>query len=138
MKAEQFIQLAGTLVVNPGFGDAAARNRTAVSRAYYGVFHRAVELLLDFGVTVPENPTGHQVAYLSLLNSAVPRAVEAAKLLHDLRRERIHADYRLDHTTVEAPENATRCVEAAHNFYLCASDCLQEPIRTQLATALGQ
>lgn len=138
MNGDEFIQLAGTLAANPQLGGAAARNRTAISRAYYGVFHRAVELLLEFEVNVPENPGGHQFAYLSLFQSAVPRAMQAARVLSDLRYERIRADYRLEHAASETTGKAIRCVEAAHEFCLCAADCLEEPTRSQLDTALAE
>lgn len=47
MTGDDFIQFAGKIAVLPS-SDAAAL-RTAVSRAYYGAFHLAKELLRDLG-----------------------------------------------------------------------------------------
>ena len=137
MIGQQFIQLAGALVANTGFGDASARNRTAISRAYYGVFHSAVELLTVFAVHVPQNHTGHQVAYQKLFQSGVQPAREAARLLNDLRGERNRADYQLGNSAPELSKNARQCVEAANDFCTLVERCLQEPIRSELSSALA-
>jgi len=131
MNGQDFIEIAGKLVANP-IGNEAARNRTAISRAYYGAFHRAVEFLARFHVTIPSNPNSHHEVYRKLYQTNIPRAREAAHLLNDLRGERNRADYDLQKTAPEKFATAKVCVESAHDFCACMDECLREPIRSQL------
>jgi uncharacterized protein (UPF0332 family) len=131
MNGHHFIEIAGMLVAN-SMGNSAARNRTAISRAYYGVFHCALEFLAQFDVSIPSNPNSHQQTYVKLFQTGIPQAQEAANLLNDLRGERNRADYDLDKPAPEHKANARSCVESAHDFCSCVEECLQEPIRSQL------
>lgn len=137
MNGQEFIDLAGSLVANTAVGSQPARSRTAISRAYYGAFHRAVELLAELDVEVPQNHQGHEEAYRKLFQSGIADAREAARLLHDLRGERIAADYKLAKRHSDKLENAKHCVESAADFFSLATQFLTEPNRTLLKSALS-
>ena len=136
MNGQNFIEIAGMLAANQ-LGDSAARNRTAISRAYYGAFHRVIEFLASFNVTVPSNHQSHHIAYQKLFQTRIPSAQEAADLLNDLRGERNTADYDLDRPAPEKTANAMLSVESAHDLCACLEECLNEPIRSELIRAFS-
>lgn len=136
MTGEDFITIAGNLVANPHLGDSEARFRSAVSRAYYGAFHLAVAFLAELGKSVKENHEGHAEAYRALFNTQQTDAVDAARLLNDLRTMRNEADYKLHKSRYRSMANAKSDVEAAVEFCGCLSRCQAEPVRTHLRQAL--
>ena len=85
MTGDDLIHLAGHLVSNTALGNAEARYRSAVSRAYYGAFHLVTAFLADCNAKVLENHTGHVQAAQILHATGVPDAMEVARLLDDLR-----------------------------------------------------
>jgi len=81
MTGEEFIALASRLLLTD-IGDAEARHRSAVSRAYYGAFHLAVKFFDEaFGVRILQNHAGHEQASRALLNSGNDDAVAAGRCL---------------------------------------------------------
>jgi len=130
------IALAGNLAVNPASGSPEARFRSAISRAYYGAFHIAAAFLADCEKGVPENSTGHELAYRRLFNTQIPAVVEAARNLNDLRRERIQADYKLRYAGLDSQQNAKDKVQMAELVRTRLQECLAEPIRTKVVAAL--
>ena len=92
MNPDQFITLASELAS----GTTEAHYRSAISRAYYGVFHTARRLLLDMGIRLPKGEQIHMKAAFCLHDCGVPLATEAAVELEALRTERNRADYELD------------------------------------------
>ena len=123
MTGEEYIVLAGRLVVSPALGSDEARFRTAASRAYYGAFHLAVALLTNWGVKVKQNAYGHQDAYNLFWGSGHSEARKVASLLDDLRTERIKADYRLDDPRFQDPVTAMMCVEMGETVNRCLDRC---------------
>lgn len=77
--------------------------RTAVSRAYYGAFHMARNLLEDCGVKLSGNELYkvevHQKLRYCLGESGNEEAMLLGKKLGSLRDRRNEADYDLDSTT---------------------------------------
>lgn len=131
MNGDDFISLAGMLAS----GTAAypeARHRTAISRAYYGAFHLAVDALAALGCTIRENHQGHREAITKLRTSGVAEAIRAARLIEELQSMRIRADYRLDYHDAEDKQAALIIVESAHDAVAALEACLNEPIRSQL------
>jgi uncharacterized protein (UPF0332 family) len=88
--------------------------RSAISRAYYAVFHVLREALPQHGVAVGRAATAHSNLHLGLLNSGNPDVADLARGLDDLRIERTRADYEL--TRPVAQSDADRCVQSAQQL----------------------
>jgi uncharacterized protein (UPF0332 family) len=72
-----------------------AEKRSAVSRAYYGVFHVARALLEACDISCPESAEAHAKVSMCLQQSKDRDVVTAGSELKSLRTARNHADYRL-------------------------------------------
>jgi uncharacterized protein (UPF0332 family) len=70
MNGSDFLHLA----IQLGQSNDEARLRTAVSRAYYGVFHLAKDLLAEFGVQFPATEKQHSKLPHCLINSGCSSA----------------------------------------------------------------
>src|SRR5580704_1421606 len=112
MTGDDFIALASRLLLS-NIGDPEARYRSAVSRAYYGAYHLAIEFLSGIGFRVSGNSECHEEAYRALLNSGNLDAVTAARLLNDLRNSRNEADYRLTKKRLAVEANARAVIAIA-------------------------
>jgi uncharacterized protein (UPF0332 family) len=137
MTGNDLIMLAGKLTANPGLGDAEARFRSAVSRAYYGAYHIAREFVESLGGTVPKNATGHFELSRLLWDSGQEDAHDAASRLDDLRRERNRADYDLDSTGFRDRVNAVKLVELADEVRTAIEHCRYEPALSKIRAALS-
>lgn len=69
--------------------------RSAVSRAYYAVFHRFHEFLSSNGLDVGRGGQSHFNLYSALLNCGFPRVAAIASGIDGLRAHRAWADYDL-------------------------------------------
>jgi uncharacterized protein (UPF0332 family) len=137
LNGNEFIALASHLVVNSAFGNAEARYRSAISRAYYGAFHLVIEFLEYVAAKrIPENHTGHEQAYRMLFSSGVPAAMEAARALNDLRGERNRADYKLHAKGMDNRANAQEKVELAVYVRNSLEQCRLEPAKSEILAAL--
>lgn len=92
MKAVQFVTLASEFAS----GTTEAHYRSAISRAYYGAFHTARQLLQDVGIRLPKGEQIHMKATFCLRGCGNRSAAEAAAELEVLRTERNRADYELE------------------------------------------
>jgi uncharacterized protein (UPF0332 family) len=108
MNPLEFMQIALRLSA----GDEAGK-RTAVSRAYYCVFHVALELLASCGIRFSKGIPPHDLVSRCLQNSGDQQIQYAGNMLKELRTARNAADYDL----------ATRRFS------------LQQPVNLQLRTA---
>ena len=98
MKPVDFLDLAEHLLSH---GTEAAL-RTAVSRAYYGAFHRAVLLIREMGVALPIGPESHQKVRFCLMEAGDASSLYAGDMLQSLRQDRNVADYDLiDNSTFD-------------------------------------
>jgi uncharacterized protein (UPF0332 family) len=107
--------------------------RSAVSRAYYAIFHVARELLEDLGFAVPRGDRAHGHLWLRLSNCGDPPVENAGRELSDLRRERNRADY--DVNVPLSSSTAAALVRDAEQIML-ALDGVVEPTRTQITDAM--
>ncbi len=123
MTGAELIHLAAHLSTNDALGNDEARYRSAVSRAYYGAYHLVCAFLMRQGVEVVKNQQGHRQAYQSLKLVPRPEAVEAARLLDDLRSERNRADYNLLSPKFTTSGNARHCVEIAVAIQAALKTC---------------
>lgn len=136
ISGQKFLDLAGHLVVNASFSCHETRYRSAISRAYYGAFHLAVEFLSEFGATVPRGPQGHEIAWRSLYSLPIRAAKDAANHLNELRGIRNKADYALDWKGMDSLRNAQDKVQMAHLVKSKLDECRLEPNRIQVIAAL--
>jgi uncharacterized protein (UPF0332 family) len=124
MDPRDFLVLAQQLAA----ASTEAAWRTAVSRAYYAVFHIARQLLEDLGFRVPLADRAHAYLWLRLSNSGEPNVVQAGQILNDLRRDRNWADYDFRrYFSQKASQNLT--LRAAKIIPVLESAAL-EPTRT--------
>ena len=108
MDAADFITIAGRVA---GLGKAGAR--TAVSRAYYGLFHIARSLIEEFTAESYGSGRSHKLVPQFIESAKHPAGDAAAKMLMDLHSERIKADYRLHDESAESLEFAKVSIETA-------------------------
>jgi hypothetical protein len=90
MNGDEFIRLAGLLVAR--FPSDEAALRTAVSRADYGAYHLATDLL----ARACHERLDHGSVRRLLKESGSQIAQHAGRQLDDLQSDRIKADFRLD------------------------------------------
>lgn len=108
MDASEFLGLAAKLVT---LGQAGARS--AVSRAYYAVFHQARELLVEISSETMGSGRAHYLVPLYLQESGHTGCIAAGDLLSDLHSARLKADYELANARCEDIAFAKRGVESA-------------------------
>jgi uncharacterized protein (UPF0332 family) len=135
MDPVDFISLAGKLAATANAGDAVYR--TAVSRAYYGVFHLAASLLAQLGYSAPRTANVHVFVQHHLNGSGHPSACAAASLLGDLHAARNRADYQLGRNTAGTQAVAKFCVEMAHEIRTALWECSQSPAREQVRSGIA-
>jgi uncharacterized protein (UPF0332 family) len=98
MKADEFISLAEEMLQER---PAASRCRSIISRAYYGAFHAAQELIADLRLATTHN---HGHLQHDFLHSGSANGHEVGTLLESLHSQRVQADYRLQLKHVETIE----------------------------------
>jgi len=116
--------------------------RSAVSRAYYGVFHLAISLLDEFGCAPPRNGKSHSLVPQFLQCSPHPEAQLAGALLGDLHSDRIKADYRLNNPQVEtlqfAKGNVETAVQVQSSLDALREACGDATVRAQLIAGIKE
>jgi uncharacterized protein (UPF0332 family) len=128
MKSTAFLSLAERLAK----GTSPEEYRSAVSRAYYGAFHVAMELLLRVGIRLPASPEAHQKLRFCLLQCGELAGVEAGEKLESLRKQRNYADYDLGHARSDKQENALFQVDVAREIVDALNLCREEPVWSRL------
>lgn len=91
MSPREFLVIAKRLAHEP----TEAAWRTAVSRAYYSMFHECRDQLAVWGFVTRHSDQAHLAVSRRLLGSQLQPLVDAAQLLTDSKRVRNHADYEL-------------------------------------------
>lgn len=91
MDAHDFLDVARELAQ----GTTAAHRRSAISRAYYAVYHVAFELLHALGFRLPRDHRGHELVWQYLFSSGVDPTIHAGAQLRRLQSLRVTADYQL-------------------------------------------
>jgi hypothetical protein len=84
-----------------------ANKRSAVSRAYYCVYHLAQQFIVSCGVVLSKSTPQHEPVSRCLQHSGEEKVAEAGRLLKTLRLARNDADYDLSNRrfTAQAPVN---------------------------------
>ncbi len=130
MNWRDYLSLAIRLAAGPG----EAEWRSAVSRAYYAVFHVARRLFTDLGFTVPRADRAHQYVVFRLGNSGDAAVEQAGRDLETLRRLRNRADY--DDTPVVTRPQSSAAAQVAVGIIRVLDAARQEPARTQIRDAM--
>lgn len=112
-----------TLAVQLANGTTEAHFRTSVSRAYYGAFHVARQLIEQMGVRLPRNYEEHKKVLFCLQGCGDIDATTAGKWLESLRRERNIADYDLHESKYSHPEEAKYQVNRARRILETLERC---------------
>lgn len=132
MRGEEFVEIAGK-IASLDLGSAGAR--TAVSRAYYGAFHLAQQMIVELTGIHLKSGSAHGIVPQCLQESNEQDAVQAGRLLSDLHSERVKADYRLDDPAAEtaayARRNVERAVEIQSRIDSFRQRCLSDATATQ-------
>ena len=94
MQASEFQDTAERLAQGTTEGDW----RSAISRAYYAVFHHFLDFFLSHGLNLGSGGQAHALLYQALNNCGYPAVKSIANAVNDLRRTRGEADYELTAT----------------------------------------
>jgi uncharacterized protein (UPF0332 family) len=118
--------------------------RTAVSRAYYGAFHSARELLEDCGIRFPSaeliGADIHRKVRFCLAHTDNDDAALVVNRLSSLREQRNHADYdlKIDRFAAANARNVKTTVRIAVEIVDALQRCRSEPAFSALrATVRG-
>jgi uncharacterized protein (UPF0332 family) len=130
MNGDDFLAFAGKLAVQHRDPPGA---RTAVSRAYYGVFHTAKDLLERLGLYIPTQENAHKKLVMYYANSKQPIAQNIAGMLGDLHERRKKADYALSDVRWESLQFAQNSLERTHEIRSLLMSLEQEPNRSAFA-----
>src|SRR5208337_5409710 len=130
MNPREFCTVAGKFALR---GEAAA-SRSAISRAYYSLFHVVLEFLEANQVSLPKcRPNCHVLIYRYLYNCKHKELQIVAGALNDLRAQRSEADYRLGNLDVESSKTACAVVERAQREIERFDRVVQEQAEADLA-----
>jgi uncharacterized protein (UPF0332 family) len=134
MDATDFITFASQLAVqtNP----TPPQCRSAVSRAYYGAFHSAMNFLAGLGHSCPIH-NAHVWVVEMFGNCNVDEAVEISGLLDGLRLSRREADYDLAKVAAETKSNAMLRVERAKDIESRLDRCSAVAISTRIKAGVA-
>ena len=118
-----FLALAEELAL----ADGPAACRTAISRAYYAVFHTAQRFLERMGFHQPKRDP-HTVLQQRLQNSSDADIAFVGARLAQLHHERVQADYYLDNHWPEKKDNALAAMRKGATMIAASEAC---PIHSQ-------
>lgn len=106
--------------------------RSAVSRAYYGVFHVTISFVEIAGISLPATGSVHEKLAWLLHAGNCSEIVQAGSILEILRKERNRADYDLNDARFRDSQNVRRTLLLAQEFVAVIAICEAEPIRSQI------
>lgn len=112
MDPRDFLQIARDLLGN----DESANCRTVFNRSYYAAYHVGVELLEQSGFRIYRSAKGHNQVTTYFNNCGVNDLEEAHQKLVNLYSDRIKADYRLNHKSVEKIANAKKALKTSEDI----------------------
>jgi hypothetical protein len=124
MNSNDFVVFAKSLAdESPG---SSARFRSAVSRAYYGAFNYAAEIVNSLKCSCPHGRNEHEWVRQCLDSCSIAEAKEASQLLRNLHESRKDADYHLGLVPPETQLNAQFCVARAEKIAAKLNACISE------------
>ncbi len=127
MDPHDYLDLALEFVSIPD--PTPAELRTAVSRAYYGAFNVAVDLLQKMGVKPLFGWEGHKLVAEALRYSGNLKVAAASRELDDLRKARWAADYDMGDIAVEDQRTVQKSVARGKQVIKKLDECAAIPDR---------
>jgi uncharacterized protein (UPF0332 family) len=119
VRGEDFLFAAEQLLKIPN----EATWRSAVSRAYYAVFHCAVEFLSGLGFPASRGPQAHGELQFGINNSGVAEFQKLYQMIHRLYDRRRLADYELQNDEFQSQATAALWVASAQQAIAMIADC---------------
>lgn len=133
MRPEAYLDVADELMGAGG----AARLRSAVSRAYYAVFHVATQATVALGG--PARSSDHELTGARFQSSADPVISELGQRFLNLKTARHRADYRLaGGADVEDPVAVAALVREARELAEAFKELPRGPLREAAAGAISE
>ncbi len=133
MLGDEFIAVATQLLTNQN----EARLRSAVSRAYYGVYHTARGFIQSLDVIIPKYDS-HDKLWWCFQEAGEPETRVVANGLNLLRRERNFADYDFDDRRFTTQDTARTLVRLAIEVVDRLNACRIEPLHSRLHASIRQ
>ena len=134
MDGREFISVAQSLLTHP---DAPAVVRSAVSRAYYGAYHYACDVLRQVGCTRTAAAPRHDKGPV-LCRTKVREVRAAGQKLIDLGEQRRRADYDMHDRAIERSQNGLAALENARDIVKWLSLCDDPGIARSVGQDLRQ
>ena len=132
MDPVEFLELADELLKK----GTPACNRTAISRAYYGVLHGTLDQMERRGLPRPRQNELHQKTWDDLLNSSNPALAGAGSELGALKGVRNKADYQLADRIIESTKSAEYYVKLARDNFEIVKQVFTGPNAAGVVTAI--
>lgn len=127
MLPADFLKLAERLLASD---KSPAGYRSAVSRAYYAVFHEAVAFLEKApGVHIKSDATGHADVTHHLVNLSDPELEQLGHDISTMRGLRNDADYKLKAPTMESEKTVKGIVQQAKDYVAILDTCCRDTQR---------
>lgn len=114
MEPKLFLELAKKLLTM----SSEAAYRSAVSRAYYAVFHAAAVFLDKMGFATARSSQAHGQLPIRFNNCGTKDGVQMARWLKDLHRNRLSADYDLNSSDFNAQFKSAMLIAQAEQALL--------------------
>jgi len=112
--------------------------RSAVSRAYYAVFHCCMKLLTELGFKFSKDASAHAKVAAYLNNADIIAINDVADALSYLRKRRNFADYDLTSKEFQDHLSCQGDLIRAHAAISQIEKYSHEPFRTQLRNGLHE
>lgn len=109
-------------------GDEASK-RSAISRAYYCVYHLALHVIASCGVRFSKSAPQHEAIARCLQHSGDPAAEDAGRILRTLRVARNDADYDLESVEFSAQARVNYWLDHARDLVSSLSSVSRDAIR---------
>jgi len=133
----EFITYAARVAASPTSGTAGYRS--SVSRAYYGAFHLARQLLEnDLEIDCRAAGNEHALIQQFFLNCSVKKGVAVGMLLRNLHTSRKEADYMLETNHSETQVAAMLSVERATELARMLDEIKEGPLRALIQAGIVQ
>lgn len=111
MNPNDFFAFASKLFLS--FPPSAACHRSVISRAYYGAYHSARQLLDNLGIRSKSGISEHLYLQRLLKESQLDEAIDIGQSLDNLHQSRKEADYDLESGKPERRSQVQACLERA-------------------------
>jgi hypothetical protein len=134
MEPSEFIATAVRLSASNRESDL----RSAVSRAYYGAYHVALDYVSRAGVSLPTAADSHEKLVWCLEAGGHDLAAKVAVRLGLLRRDRNVADYDLRDTRFQSALNVRIQLDRVRELMAALDACSVEPVRTQVWASIRE